>query len=135
MRRDGPVQAEVEASVDAVMGGETPRELERPGRVGAFGPKLWGGAGLEQQGRSGNRGAHPAEAPSQIAPQVEHPEMEAGRRLDEHWRREGRGGGAGGGGGLPPSRGGAGRPPGAGGADAGGSAIAPRSPGRAPLFT
>src|SRR2546421_10520089 len=86
MRRDGPVQAEVEASVDAVMGGETPRELERPGRVGAFGPKLWGGAGLEQQGRSGNRGAHPAEAPSQIAPQVEHPAMEAGRRLDEHRR-------------------------------------------------
>src|SRR2546425_11146637 len=101
MRRDGPVQAEVEASVDAVMGGEPPRELARPGRVGAFGPKLWGGAGLEQQGRSGNRGAHPAEAPSQIAPQVEHPEMEAGRRLDEHWGREGRGGGARGAGGAP----------------------------------
>src|SRR3989442_13850984 len=102
MRRDGPVQAEVEASVDAVMGGETPRELERPGRVGAFGPKLWGGAGLEQQGRSGNRGAHPAEAPSQIAPQVEHPEMEAGPRPDQTPRRKGRGGGGGGRGGPPP---------------------------------
>src|SRR5690348_2708646 len=78
------MQAEVEAEVQPVVLREPAGELERPGRVGPFGLELGGRAGLEQQRRSRNRRADPAEPPPQITPQIEHAEMQARRRLDEH---------------------------------------------------
>src|SRR5689334_3503299 len=78
------MQAEMEPQVQPVVPCEPASELERPGRVGPFGLELGGRAGLEQQRWSRNRGADPAEAPPQITPQIEHAEMQARRRLDEH---------------------------------------------------
>src|SRR2546422_7537780 len=54
------------------------------GRVGPFGLEPGGRPGLEQQRRSRTRRADPAEAPPQITPQIEHTEMQARGRLDEH---------------------------------------------------
>src|SRR3989454_11967782 len=46
--------------------------------------ELRGGSGLEQERWRRYRGADAAEAPPQVAPQVEHAEMQPRRRLDEH---------------------------------------------------
>src|SRR3989449_4923670 len=78
------MHAEVEPQVQPVVPCEPASELECPGRVGPFGLELGGRAGLEQQRRSRNRRADPAEAPPQITPQIEHTEMQARGRLDEH---------------------------------------------------
>src|SRR5438046_1018185 len=78
------MHAEVESQVQPVVPCEPASELECPGRVGPFGLELGGRAGLEQQRRSRNRRADPAEAPPQITPQIEHTEMQARGRLDEH---------------------------------------------------
>src|SRR5436853_121268 len=82
--RDGAVQAEVYAGWDAVMRGEPLREGQGPRRVRTLRPEIGGGTRLEQQRRCRDRGADAAEAAPEIAPQVEHSEMEAGRRLDEY---------------------------------------------------
>src|SRR5216117_744703 len=78
------MHAEVEPQVQPVVPCEPASELECPGRVGPFGLELGGRAGLEQQRRSRNRRADPAEAPPQITPQIEHTEMQARGRLDEY---------------------------------------------------
>src|SRR6185437_5311068 len=84
--RNRPMHADVDPQVKPVVPREPARELERPGRVGPLGLELRGGADLEQERRSRNRRADPAEASPQITPQVEHAEMQTGRRLDEHAR-------------------------------------------------
>src|SRR6059036_603088 len=78
------MHAEVEPQVQPVVPCEPASELECPAGVGPFGLELGGRAGLEQQRRSRNRGADPAEAPPQITSQIEHAEMQPCRRLDEH---------------------------------------------------
>src|SRR6184192_3531656 len=78
------MHAKVESRVQPVVPCEPASERECPGRVGPFGLELGGRAGLEQQRRSRNRRADPAEAPPQITPQIEHTEMQARGRLDEH---------------------------------------------------
>src|SRR2546422_6476069 len=77
------MHAEVEPQVQPVVPCEPASELECPGRVGPFGLELGGRPGLEQQRRSRNRRADPAEAPPQLTPQIEHTEMQARGRLDE----------------------------------------------------
>src|SRR6266699_1559570 len=78
------MHAEVEPQVQPVVPCEPASELECPGRIGPFGLELGGRPGLEQQRRSRNRRTDPAEAPPQITPQIEHTEMQARGRLDEH---------------------------------------------------
>src|SRR5207249_7269086 len=81
------MHAKVESRVQPVVPCEPASERECPGRVGPFGLELGGRAGLEQQRRSRNRRADPAEAPPQITPQIEHTEMQARGRLDEQDRK------------------------------------------------
>src|SRR5438132_7868144 len=78
------MHAKVESRVQPVVPCEPASERECPGRVGPFGLELGGRAGLEQQRRSRNRRADPAEAPPQITPQIEHTEMQARGRSEEH---------------------------------------------------
>src|SRR5213596_372301 len=78
------MHAEVEPQVQPVVPCEPASELECPAGVGPFGLEFGGRAGLEQQRRSRNRRADPAEAPPQITPQIEHTEMQARGRLDEY---------------------------------------------------
>src|SRR5437667_12796846 len=78
------MHAEVEPQVQPVVPCEPASELECPGRVGPFGLELGGRPGLEQQRRSRNRRADPAEAPPQITAQIEHTEIPARRRLQQH---------------------------------------------------
>src|SRR2546422_8509710 len=75
------MHAEVEPQVQPVVPCEPASELECPGRVGPFGLELGGRAGLEQQRRSRNRRADPAEAPPQITPRSEEHTSELQSRL------------------------------------------------------
>src|SRR5439155_20587946 len=87
VRWDGTVQAEVDARRDPVERGEPLRERAGPRRVRTFRLEIGGGMRLEQQRRRRDRGPDAAEPAPQIAPQVEHAEMEAGGRLDEDGKR------------------------------------------------
>ena len=74
------------ARAAAVVRGEPAREREHPRRVGSLGREARGRAGFEQERRCGDSGSDAAEAATQVAPQVEHAEMEPRGRLDEQGR-------------------------------------------------
>lgn len=86
------MDAEVQTEIEVVVPREPAREFESPYRVGPFGLELRGAMSLEEQRRRGDRRADAAESPSQVAPQVEHAEMQTRRRLDEYPLWRGRGG-------------------------------------------
>ena len=80
---------EFPATAAAVVRGEPVRELEHPRRIRPLGREARGGARFEEQRRRRDRGPDPTEAPPQIAPQVQHAEMQPRGRLDEQGRHTG----------------------------------------------
>src|SRR5205807_493463 len=75
VRRNGAMDPKIRPHLDRLVRGEAAGELEHARRVGPLGRETRGWAGFEQQRRRRDRGPDPAEAATQVAPQVEHAEM------------------------------------------------------------
>ena len=60
-----------------------PRELECAVGIGTLGAQVVGGRRLEQQRRGRRGGADASESPTEVAAQIEHPEMESRGRFNE----------------------------------------------------
>jgi len=90
VRRYRAVQTDLGSAIEVVKGKEATRELERTLAVRrrTLDPERRCGSHLQKERGCWNRGPDAPEPAPQVAAQIEHAEMQARRRFDEHrWRR------------------------------------------------
>src|SRR5215218_3914670 len=83
MARNGPVDSQMGTDGEPPVPEESFSELCGTLGIRPLGRNPAGRLCFQQERRKGDRGSEPAEAPSKVAPEVEHAEVQSGRGFDE----------------------------------------------------